>query len=56
MADQSPAFNPPQGTVKDTDPMVEKVRMDRTDWGGRKVSQPSFQDGLPPIKHVPNGG
>lgn len=51
----SPAFNPPAGTVKDTDPMVMKVPMDRTDWGARKESQPSFQDGLPPVSHIPNG-
>lgn len=53
--DRSPAFVPPQTTVKDTDPLVSKVPMDRMDWGARKVSQPSFQEGLPPIKHVPNG-
>lgn len=55
MADQSPAFNPPSGTVKDTDPMIIKVPMDRMDWAARKESQPQFQDGLPPITHIPNG-
>ena len=56
MADQSPAFNPPAGTVKDNDPMVSKVAMDKTDWGFRKEHQPSFNsDSLAPITHVPNG-
>lgn len=53
--DRSPAFNPPQTTVKDNDPLVSKVPMDRMDWAGRRTSQPAFQDGMPPIKHVPNG-
>lgn len=56
MADESPAFNPPSTTVKDTDPMVSKVAMDRTDWGFRKEQAPSFNgDSLPPIQHVGNG-
>lgn len=56
MADSSPAFNPPQGTVKDNDPMVSKVPMDRTDWGNRRSQQPT-PDGSAtgPINHVPNG-
>ena len=56
MAD-SPAFNPPAGTVKDNDPLVSKVPMDRMDWGARKESQPSFDSSsLPPIQHVGNAG
>lgn len=57
MADSSPAFNTPPGAgqVKDTDPMVMKVPMDKTDWGFRKSQTPAMQDGLPPINHVPNG-
>lgn len=55
MADNSPAFNPPMGTVKDNDPLVSKVPMDKTDWGFRKEQQPAFQDGMPPISHVRNG-
>jgi hypothetical protein len=51
----SPAFNPPMGAPKPTDPMVEKVAMDRTDWGFRKGQAPAFQNGLPPISHVSNG-
>ncbi len=55
MADQSPAFNPPMTTVKDSDPLVMKVPMDKVDWANRKSQQPTFQDGLPPIQHVGNG-
>lgn len=55
MADSSPAFNPPAAQVKDTDPMVEKVPMDRVDWGFRKSQAPAMEKGLPPIQHIPNG-
>ena len=55
MAESSPAFMPPATTVKDNDPLVSKVAMDRTDWGFRREHQPEFREGMPPISHVPNG-
>lgn len=57
MADQSPAFNPPNVTVKDTDPMVSKVPMKDTDWGFRSGQAPSFKtdSSQPPIQHITNG-
>jgi hypothetical protein len=55
MAD-SPAFNPTSIQPKDTDPMIAKVPMDKTDWGFRKEATPSFKENvLPPISHVSNG-
>lgn len=56
MAENSPAFNPPQGTVKDNDPMVSKVAMTDTDWGFRKSQSPPMDGSATgPIVHVPNG-
>lgn len=52
----SPAFNPPMGTVKDNDPMVSKVPMDKTDWGFRKGAAPALDGSATgPISHVGNG-
>ncbi len=58
MAD-SPAFNPPQGTVKDTDPMVQKVKMSATEWGFRESQArmvPTDSPATGPISHIPNRG
>lgn len=55
MSDKSPAFNPPVNTVKDSDPMIVRVPMDRTDIGFRPSQRPTMKDDHFAINHVPNG-
>lgn len=50
----SPAFNPPAGQPRDTDPMVMKVPMASTDWGFRSSQAPDMKQDLP-VSHVKNG-
>lgn len=54
MAD-SPAFNPPVTSIKDTDPMIVKVPMDRTDMGFRKSATPPMRTESMGLSTIPNG-
>ena len=50
----SPAFNPPVNTVKDSDPMIVRVPMDKTDWAARKSAQPPMNNEGMTLSHIPN--
>lgn len=54
MAD-SPAFNPPASKVPDSDPMIMRVPLDRTDMGARKSAQPPIRTEGMTLNHIPNG-
>lgn len=57
MADSnSPAFNPPANAVKDSDPMVIRVPLDKSDFGFR-ASQAKTVDmsNQMTLSHVKNG-
>lgn len=57
MADStSPAFTPPVNTIKDNDPQIMKVPMDKVDFGFRKSAAPPMQNTGMTLTHIPNGG
>lgn len=51
----SPAFVPPMNTVKDNDPMIVRVPLDKVDFASRKSAQPPMQTENMTLSHVPNG-
>lgn len=56
MADSnSRAFNPPVNTIRENDPMVMKVPMDKVDFGFRKSQQPPMRAEGMGLSHIPNG-
>ena len=56
MADSSsPAFTPPVNTVKDNDPQIMRVPLDKVDFGFRQGCAPPMQNGGMTLSHVPNG-
>lgn len=55
MADStSPAFMPPVNTVKDNDPMIFKVPMDKTDMGFRQSAAPPMRTADMTLATIPN--
>lgn len=52
----SRAFNPPVNTIRDNDPMIQKVPMDKVDFAFRPSQRPAMKSEGMALSHVKTGG
>ena len=55
MADQTPAFTPPMSTIKNDDPMIVRVPLDKLDFAARPSAVPPMKTDNMTLSHIPNG-